>query len=90
MPHARQVLSSTSALFLRIAGVDPLASSTSRRFLSKFDSSQLRIQRGREDQMGEKPPVDKLVFGKTMTDHMLTCKWSETEGWGKPLIEPVR
>ena len=40
--------------------------------------------------MGEKPPVDKLVFGKTMTDHMLTCKWSETEGWGKPLIEPVR
>uniref|UniRef100_A0A8C4WZI9 Branched-chain-amino-acid aminotransferase n=1 Tax=Eptatretus burgeri TaxID=7764 RepID=A0A8C4WZI9_EPTBU len=34
-------------------------------------------------------PPDKLVFGKTFTDHMLSVSFSE-ERWGKPSISPLR
>jgi branched-chain amino acid aminotransferase len=37
-----------------------------------------------------KPKVarDKLVFGATMTDHMLEVDWSAEAGWGAPRISP--
>ena len=37
-----------------------------------------------------KPKVarDKLVFGATMTDHMMEVDWSVGGGWGAPRIVP--
>jgi branched-chain amino acid aminotransferase len=33
-------------------------------------------------------PNDKLVFGATMTDHMLEVDWHHESGWGAPRIVP--
>jgi hypothetical protein len=34
------------------------------------------------------PPSNKLVFGQTFTDHMLTIPWNSQKGWGAPVIRP--
>ncbi|KAK5780308.1 branched-chain-amino-acid transaminase BAT2 PWA37_002735 [Arxiozyma heterogenica] len=31
---------------------------------------------------------DKLIFGKTFTDHMLTVEWTKEKGWDIPHIKP--
>jgi branched-chain amino acid aminotransferase len=35
-------------------------------------------------------PNNKLIFGHTFTDHMLTIKWNANEGWSKPLVGPYK
>lgn len=36
-----------------------------------------------------KIPKEKLVFGRTFTDHMLIIEWNKAVGgWGNPLIKP--
>ncbi|KGR00037.1 branched-chain amino acid aminotransferase [Candida albicans GC75] len=35
-----------------------------------------------------KLPKDKLVFGKTFTDHMLEIEWTKEKGWHAPKISP--
>jgi len=35
-----------------------------------------------------KPPHNELVFGKTMTDHMLEADWHAESGWKDPVIKP--
>ena len=35
-----------------------------------------------------KAPNDKLVFGATMSDHMLEVDWHHESGWGAPRIVP--
>ena len=37
-----------------------------------------------------KPDSDKLVFGESFSDHMLTIKHSNETGWEKPVIEPLK
>ncbi|XP_069133485.1 LOW QUALITY PROTEIN: branched-chain-amino-acid aminotransferase, cytosolic-like [Argopecten irradians] len=37
-----------------------------------------------------KPDVDKLVFGRHHSDHMLSVEWDNDKGWGKPHIHPVQ
>lgn len=37
-----------------------------------------------------KPNPDKLVFGASFADHMLTIKHTNEKGWEKPVIEPLR
>lgn len=37
---------------------------------------------------GVLPPSSELVFGKTMSDHMLVCQWTEDSGFGIPEIKP--
>jgi branched-chain amino acid aminotransferase len=32
------------------------------------------------------PPLEKLSFGRTFTDHMLVCDWNKHTGWATPLI----
>ncbi|PRT56496.1 Branched-chain-amino-acid aminotransferase, mitochondrial [Wickerhamiella sorbophila] len=34
------------------------------------------------------PPADKLVFGKTFSNHMLIVDWTAEAGWGIPEIKP--
>lgn len=36
----------------------------------------------------EKPHESELVFGKTMSDHMLVINWSQDAGWDRPEIVP--
>lgn len=51
-----------------------------------LDASKLKITRTKTP---SKPkPNDELVFGKTMTDHMLTVEWDKTNGWHVPEIKP--
>lgn len=38
----------------------------------------------------EKLPKEKLLFGKTFTDHMLEVDWVKGQGWGNPVIRCVR
>lgn len=56
------------------------------RYKSGLDASKLIISKTNNG----KPKIDndKLVFGKTFTDHMLEIEWSEKEGWGVPKISP--
>jgi len=37
-----------------------------------------------------KPDADKLVFGASYADHMLTIKHTNKSGWEKPVIEPLK
>jgi branched-chain amino acid aminotransferase len=34
------------------------------------------------------PPLKKLVFGRSFTDHMLEIDWNVQKGWRKPRIVP--
>eukprot|EP01092_Planopodium_desertum_P011521 TRINITY_DN5248_c0_g1_i1.p1 TRINITY_DN5248_c0_g1~~TRINITY_DN5248_c0_g1_i1.p1 ORF type:complete len:406 (+),score=49.98 TRINITY_DN5248_c0_g1_i1:41-1258(+) len=51
-----------------------------------FQSKDLIIEKSTV----KKPKVakEKLIFGKTTTDHMLTVNWSRTDGWKAPQIRP--
>jgi branched-chain amino acid aminotransferase len=37
-----------------------------------------------------KPDSDKLVFGESFSDHMLTIKHTAESGWDKPVIESLK
>ena len=37
-----------------------------------------------------KPDSNKLVFGASYADHMLTIKHKNSSGWEKPVIEPLK
>lgn len=37
-----------------------------------------------------KPDPNKLVFGASYSDHMLTIRHTTQGGWEKPVIEPLR
>ena len=42
------------------------------------------------DRPNAKPDPDKLVFGASYSDHMLTIKHTQKGGWEKPVIEPLQ
>jgi branched-chain amino acid aminotransferase len=42
------------------------------------------------DRPNAKPDPEKLVFGASYSDHMLTIKHTTESGWEKPLIEPLK
>ena len=56
--------------------------------LSPLSSSLLKITKTTTP----KPKLanDKLIFGKTFTDHMLEIDWDVNSGWSKPSIHPHR
>ncbi|QPG76062.1 Mitochondrial branched-chain amino acid (BCAA) aminotransferase [Brettanomyces nanus] len=51
-----------------------------------LDASKLVIHKTSTPK--EKLPNEKLVFGRSFTDHMLTIPWNRTAGWGTPVIKP--
>ncbi|KAG7660546.1 BAT2 [[Candida] subhashii] len=53
---------------------------------SPLDSTKLVIERTKTPK--PKIPKEKLVFGKTFTDHMLEIEWTKQHGWGTPTISP--
>ena len=54
---------------------------------STFRCSDIQVTKTKTP--GVKPPVEKLLFGKTFSDHMLVSKWTSSHGWDKPQIKPV-
>mmetsp|Transcript_29141 Transcript_29141/g.44055 ORF Transcript_29141/g.44055 Transcript_29141/m.44055 type:complete len:308 (+) Transcript_29141:314-1237(+) len=62
---------------------------TKRRFIS---SSALTIEKTTDEgRFTSKPPKEKLQFGITLSDHMLTVEWNkEKGGWGDPKIAPTQ
>ena len=56
--------------------------------LSRVDASALHIT-----QTTTPKPVtanEKLVFGRTFTDHMLSLEWTAADGWLTPKITPYQ
>ncbi|CAH1787509.1 unnamed protein product [Owenia fusiformis] len=49
-----------------------------------FKFNDLQIEPAKN--LKSKPDADKLVFGKTFSDHMLEVYWTEEKGWGAPKI----
>lgn len=54
--------------------------------VAPLDASRLTIERNSAPR--NPPPSDKLVFGQTFTNHMLTVPWNVSTGWGEPKIQP--
>lgn len=54
--------------------------------VAPLDASRLTIERNSAPR--KPPPSDKLVFGQTFTNHMLTVPWNVSTGWGEPKIQP--
>lgn len=54
--------------------------------LNPLDSSKVNITA--VSQKSEPSPKEKLKFGRTFTDHMLTVEWSAEHGWAIPEIKP--
>jgi hypothetical protein len=55
---------------------------------STFRAADTIIQRTERGK--PKPDSDKLVFGASYSDHMLTIKHSTQSGWEKPVIGPLK
>ncbi|XP_062918830.1 branched-chain-amino-acid aminotransferase, cytosolic-like [Mobula hypostoma] len=59
-----------------------------RSICTAFKAADLQIELTKQPK--EKPDSNKLVFGKSFTDHMLTVEWDAENGWGKPHIKPLQ
>ncbi|KAF8454676.1 aminotransferase [Kalaharituber pfeilii] len=56
--------------------------------LADLDPSKLQITKTISPKPLLKP--EKLVFGRTFTDHMLTAEWTAADGWLVPTITPYQ
>ncbi|GAA5825684.1 hypothetical protein JCM3770_002797 [Rhodotorula araucariae] len=54
--------------------------------VAPLDASKLTVELTKEPK--HLPETSTLVFGQTFTDHMLCIKWSISEGWQTPQIQP--
>eukprot|EP01147_Barroeca_monosierra_P002620 gene2620-5522_t len=67
------------------------SSFTAARASSTATASSLRFDRLREQPTQERgvfPDPSTLSFGKTFSDHMLVCDWTQSSGWEDPKIQP--
>ena len=60
----------------------------SARFISSSDL-KVELKTDRSD-FEKRPEKQKLCFGKTFTDHMLTIEWDVENGWSAPSILPYQ
>ncbi|AOA64721.1 Mitochondrial branched-chain amino acid aminotransferase, homolog of murine ECA39 [Komagataella phaffii GS115] len=67
--------------FAKYLATDHMASD-----LVPLDASKLQVTR--TTQPKSKLPKEKLVFGQSFTDHMLTVEFDQASGWGTPEIKP--
>ncbi|XP_075924611.1 branched-chain-amino-acid aminotransferase, cytosolic-like isoform X3 [Petromyzon marinus] len=61
---------------------------SARCLSSSFKASDLQVEVTKHG--ATKPDVDKLVFGKTFTDHMFCVEWTAGGGWQTPRIQPFQ
>ena len=53
-----------------------------------FQASEIKITKA--EKLKEKPTnLDETMFGSIFTDHILTIKWNNKDGWGTPTIKPM-
>mmetsp|Transcript_39345 Transcript_39345/g.95217 ORF Transcript_39345/g.95217 Transcript_39345/m.95217 type:complete len:390 (+) Transcript_39345:83-1252(+) len=70
------------------SGVEGLSKRLNRRWIS---SSQLTVELTKDtSRFGSRPAKEDLVFGTTMSDHMLMIEWETTNGWSAPKIVPYQ
>jgi len=56
-----------------------------------ISSSLLTVEKATDKSKFEsRPKKEDLVFGSTMSDHMLTIEWNKTNGWEAPKIVPYQ
>ena len=56
-----------------------------------ISSGQLSIERQTDDTRFEsRPPKEELLFGTTMSDHMLVTEWNQDSEWSSPSIVPYQ
>jgi branched-chain amino acid aminotransferase len=56
-----------------------------------ISSSLLTVEKVTDKSKFEnRPKKEDLVFGTTMSDHMLTIEWNTTNGWEAPKIVPYQ
>jgi len=87
-------LLSVSKYHFTSSSSSPLSSlSTSAHFSTAVSSSlpdikfkSLKIEKTKKPK--PKLPNDKLLFGKSFTDHMFEIDWDNQKGWGIPKIIP--
>ena len=60
----------------------------SARCISSSDL-KVEIKNDRSD-FEKRPKKEKLCFGNTFTDHMLTIEWDTENGWSAPMILPYQ
>lgn len=100
-PFTRSVrLSSRSShtMFLITVPRHRAASSWSSRrsmvkgsFRRSISSAHLTIERQTDKTRFEnRPPNQELVFGTTMSDHMLLAEWNQDTQWSHPRIVPYQ
>ena len=53
--------------------------------------SQLTVEKTTDRSRFEnRPKKEDLLFGTTLSDHMLMIEWEKKNGWGKPRIVPYQ
>jgi branched-chain amino acid aminotransferase len=53
--------------------------------------SQLTVEKTTDTtQFEHRPKKEDLVFGTTISDHMLMVEWEKEKGWGAPRIVPYQ
>uniref|UniRef100_A0A1E1XA98 branched-chain-amino-acid transaminase n=1 Tax=Amblyomma aureolatum TaxID=187763 RepID=A0A1E1XA98_9ACAR len=55
-----------------------------------FLFSDLEVELAPAADRKPKPDPSTLLFGQAMSDHMFTVKYTDTQGWDKPKISPLR
>ncbi|KAH8703316.1 putative branched-chain amino acid aminotransferase [Talaromyces proteolyticus] len=53
-----------------------------------IDSTKLLVKQA--DKLKPLQPADKLQFGRSFTDHILSVSWDVNTGWTEPVIEPYK
>src|SRR6056300_557579 len=70
------------------SGLAGVSEKINRRWIS---SSQLTVELTKDASRFEsRPPKEELLFGTTMSDHMLMIEWETTNGWSAPKIVPYQ
>jgi hypothetical protein len=56
-----------------------------------ISSSQLTVERRTDDSVfANRPAKEDLVFGTTLSEHMLMVEWDKDHQWGAPRIVPYQ
>jgi len=53
-----------------------------------INHKNIQVTRTSKSRLSERPPNDKLAFGRTFSDHMLSIEYVSDKGWLAPQIKP--
>ena len=71
---------------MKLALRHPIGGRRTRMASTIIDPTKTQITKTQKPR--ERIPLDKLVFGRTFSDHMLEIDWDEQKGWQAPVIKP--